>query len=60
MNTQRSSMKCFALVLMVTQKGGSNLSLRKLGLEWSLRERRFELKREYFKVFASEASDQTS
>jgi hypothetical protein len=49
-NTRRSSMKCFAWRFWGWLKRVAQISLRKLGLEWSLRERRFELKR----IFASD------
>jgi hypothetical protein len=41
-------------------KRKAQISLRKLGLEWSLRERGFELKRGWFKVYSSELSVQLS
>jgi hypothetical protein len=43
----------------VTQRM-AQISLRKLGLEWSLREREFELKKCWFKKFSSQRSGQTS
>jgi hypothetical protein len=36
----------------------AQISLRKLRLEWSLRERGFELKKDWFKVYSSELSGQ--
>jgi hypothetical protein len=59
-NTRRSSIKCLAWWLSWSLKRVTQISPRKLRLEWCLREIRFELKRECFKVFASEVSDQMS
>jgi hypothetical protein len=41
-------------------KRKAQISHRKLGLEWSLRERGFELKKGWFKVYLSELSGQPS
>jgi hypothetical protein len=59
-NARRSSMKCFAWRFWGSLKMVAQISLRKLGLEWSLRERGFELQRECFKVFTRVLSGQPS
>jgi hypothetical protein len=59
-NTQRSLMKCFTWRFSESLKRVTQISPRKLRLEWSLRESESELKRECLNVFASWMSGQMS
>jgi hypothetical protein len=59
-DTWRSSIKCLSWGLSGSLKRMVQISPRKLRLEWALRERRFELKRERLNVFASWTSGSMS